>query len=232
LIRVQYKVDKGEKNMSTISTSLSDFFAEATTLLANAQEHPEISAALDAFGYDAAALAEGQALLDAARGLYDSQIKEYGEQHAATQALVDATKAADKPYAAHRRLAKIAFKSDPQRKTDLHLNERKPEAFNPWYEQARHFYTALLADTEAQTQLARYKITAEDLSAAQAQVEQVSTLKNTQEQEKGEAQEATKKRDSAIEALDDWLGDFRVVARIALEDTPQLIEALKMGTIS
>ncbi len=130
--------------MSTISTSLSNFFAEATTLLTNAQEHPDISAALDLFGYDAAALAEGQALLETARGLHDAQIKEYGEQHAATQALVTASKAADKVYAAHRRLAKIAFKSDAQRKTDLHRNERKPEAFNPWYEQARHFYTALL----------------------------------------------------------------------------------------
>ena len=132
--------------MSTIGTSLSNFFTEATTLLTNAQGHAEIAAALDAFGYDVAALAEGQALLDTARGLYDAQIKEYGEQHAATQALSEATKAADKVYAAHRRLAKVAFKSDAQRKTDLHLNERKPEAFNPWYEQARHFYTALLAD--------------------------------------------------------------------------------------
>ena len=217
--------------MSTISTSLSNFFAEATTLLTNAQEHAEISAALDAFGYDAAALAEGQALLDAARGLHDAQIKEYGEQHAATQAFVEAAKAADKVYAAHRRLAKIAFKSDAQRKTDLHLNERKPEAFNPWYEQARHFYLALLADTAAQTQLARYKVTPEAIQAAQTQVEQVFALKNAQEREKGEAQEATQQRDAAIAALDDWLGDFRVVARIALEDTPQLLEALKLGTI-
>ena len=217
--------------MSTISSSLSDFFAEATTLLTNAQEHSEISAALDAFGYDAAALAEGQALLDTARGLYDAQIREYGEQHAATQTLDDATKAADKVYAAHRRLAKIAFKGDAQRKTDLHLNERKPEAFNPWYEQARHFYTALLADADAQTQLARYKVTLESIQTAQAQVEQVMSLKNTQEKEKGEAQEATQQRDAAIAALDEWLGDFRVVARIALEDTPQLMEALKMGTI-
>ncbi len=31
----------------------------------------------------------------------------------------------------------------------------------------------------------------------------------TQEQEKGEAQEATHQRDAAIEALDEWLGDFR-----------------------
>lgn len=217
--------------MSTISTSLPNFFAEATTLLTNAQNHPDISAALEAIGYDAAKLQEGQTLLDTALSLYDAQIKEYGEQHAATQALADAIKTADKVYAAHRRLAKIAFKNDAQRKTDLHLNERKPEAFNPWYEQARHFYTALLADAEAQTQMTRYKVTLEAILSAQAQIEQVMSLKITQEKERGEAQEATQKRDAAIEALDEWLGDFRVVARIALEDTPQLLEALGMGAI-
>ena len=218
--------------MSTINTSFSNFFTEAATVLANSQEHSEIAAALDAFGYDAIVLQEGQALLDTARNLYDAQIKEYGEQHAATQAFVEASRQADKAYAAHRRLAKIAFKNDVQRKTDLHLNDRKPQAFKPWYEQARHFYTALLADTEAQTQLARYKITLEALQEAQAQVEQTLNLNNVQEQEKGEAQEATQQRNASIEALDEWLSDFRVVARIALEDTPQLLEALNLRTVS
>ncbi len=218
--------------MPTISTSFSDFFAEAALILNNAGEHSEIAAALDVFGYDTVTIQEGQTLLNTARSLYDAQIKEYGEQHAATQAFVDVSKQADKAYAAHRRLAKIAFKRDAQRQTDLHLNDRKPKAFNPWYEQARHFYTALLADAEAQTQLARYKITPEALQAAQSQVEQTFALNNVQEQEKGEAQEATQQRNTAIEALDEWLSDFRVVAKIALEDTPQLLEALNMGAIS
>jgi hypothetical protein len=46
-----------------------------------------------------------------------------------------------------------------------------------------------------------------------------------------EAQRATQARDAAIEALDDWLADFRAVARLALEDDPQLLEALQLGAI-
>lgn len=218
--------------MSVINTSLSDFFAESALVLDNAKNHAEISAALTVFGYDAATLGEGQALFDSARALYDAQIKEYGEQHAATQAFQEAVGAADKSYATHRRLAKIAFKDDAQRQTDLHLNHTKPQAFNLWYAQARHFYTALLADTEAQSKLARFNITNEKLLAAQAQVEQSFSLNNLQEQEKGEAQEATQARNSAIEAFSEWLSDFKTVARIALEDTPQLLEALYMGVIS
>jgi fatty acid/phospholipid biosynthesis enzyme len=112
--------------MAMINTTLSNFFAGAAMILNNAQEQPEIAVALDAFGYDTAALQESQALLDAARNLRDAQIKEYGEQHAATQAFTEACQQADKTYAAQRRLAKVAFKSDIQRKTDLHLNDRKP----------------------------------------------------------------------------------------------------------
>jgi hypothetical protein len=54
------------------------------------------------------------------------------------------------------------------------------------------------------------------LHAAQEQVAQAFALNSVQEQEKGEAQAATKQRDAAAEALDEWLSDFRVVAKIAL----------------
>jgi hypothetical protein len=70
------------------------------------------------------------------------------------------------------------------------------------------------------------------LQAAQAQVEETLALKNVQEQEKGEAQEATQRRNAAIEAIDEWLADFKVVARLTLEDTPQLLETLNLRAIS
>lgn len=218
--------------MTTINFALPDFFANAALIFDNSQSTPHIAAALDAFGYDAATMEEGQVLFETARSLYDAQIREYGEQHAATQAFNEAVAQADKSYAALRRLAKVAFKGDAQRQTDLRLNERKPQVFSPWYEQARHFYTALLSDTEAQSQLTRFRITPEALQAGQAQVEQAFALNSAQEQEKGEAQEATQQRNTAIEALAEWLNDFKVVARIALEDSPQLLESLNLGAIS
>ena len=218
--------------MSVINTSLSNFFAEAGLILNNAQTHTEISASLSILGYDSDTLQTGQALLDTALALYDTQIKEYGEQHAATQTFTEATVQADKTYTAHRALAKLAFKNDPQRQTDLHLNKAKPRAFHLWYAQARHFYTALLADAEAQTQLARFNLSLTKLQEAQAQVEQTFSLNNVQEQEKGEAQAATEERNTAIKELDEWLNDFKTVARIALTDTPQLLEALYIGAPS
>ena len=47
-----------------------------------------------------------------------------------------------------------------------------------------------------------------------------------QEKEKGEAQAATKARDAAIDELQDWLSDYLAIAKVALEDNPQLLEGL------
>ena len=44
--------------------------------------------------------------------------------------------------------------------------------------------------------------------------------------EKGESQDATKLKDTAFGELDDWMRDFYAVAKIALEDNPQLLESL------
>lgn len=84
--------------MPTIETSFSDFFAGTALILDNSQNNPNIAAALDAFGYDAAAIQVGQTLLDTARSLYDAQIKEYGEQHAATQTFLEVAQRVDKAY--------------------------------------------------------------------------------------------------------------------------------------
>ncbi len=42
--------------MSVINSSFSDFFTGAGLVLNNAQEQPDIAAALDAMGYDAATI--------------------------------------------------------------------------------------------------------------------------------------------------------------------------------
>ncbi|WP_439182311.1 hypothetical protein [Carboxylicivirga taeanensis] len=44
--------------------------------------------------------------------------------------------------------------------------------------------------------------------------------------EVGESEAATKAKDEALGKLDRWMSEFYAVARIALEDQPQLLEAL------
>lgn len=43
---------------------------------------------------------------------------------------------------------------------------------------------------------------------------------------KGESQDSTKIKDAAFVKIDDWMSEFYAVAKIALEDNPQLLESL------
>ena len=76
----------------------------------------------------------------------------------------------------------------------------------------------------------KFGVTAEKLAAGQAQVDGVEALAAAQKKETGEAQQATQKRDVALEALDGWMSDFVAIARIALEENPQWLE--KMGVLA
>ncbi|KAB8145930.1 hypothetical protein F8S13_02300 [Chloroflexia bacterium SDU3-3] len=44
--------------------------------------------------------------------------------------------------------------------------------------------------------------------------------------ERSDAERATEDRDAALDALEDWLEDFVSVAKVALRDDRQLLEAL------
>ncbi|MGL1889802.1 MAG: hypothetical protein OCD76_25030, partial [Reichenbachiella sp.] len=57
-------------------------------------------------------------------------------------------------------------------------------------------------------------------------VEEVEKTFARYQKETGETQEATLVRDETVDALQEWYGDFRSVAKIALEEKPQMLEAL------
>ena len=67
---------------------------------------------------------------------------------------------------------------------------------------------------------------------------QLNLLSDTQKayenytKEKGESQQATKDKDDALVALEKWVREFYSVTKIALEDKPQLMEALGKHTKS
>ena len=121
---------------------------------------------------------------------------------------------------------RVAFKKEPGVATKLALNGRRKESFSGWLEQANLFYDNALANPDILNGLAKFGITEEKLQAGKTQVEELAALNAAQEKEKGEAQQATKTRDEALDALDDWLEDFLAIAEVALADKPQFLEAL------
>lgn len=210
--------------------SIDQQLADAQLALRNARTDPDLSGPLADLGYDAARLDEGWALYQAAAAAQQRQSQEYGEQYSASDAFTMAWEAAQTDYGRYVKIARIALKGERGANAALGLDGTRKKTWAGWLAQARQFYTNALADGTTLTALARFGVTQEKLAAGEALLDGAEALAAAQKKETGEAQQATQERDAALEALDEWMGDFLSIARIALEENPQLLE--KMGVLA
>jgi hypothetical protein len=204
----------------------------AQVAIDNSLNDAEVQTYLAQYGYDSARLNQGKTLLAAAQQLHQKQTVEYGEQFAATTALQSAWDRANAEYMRCVKVARVALKSDRGAHQKLDLDGKRKVSISGWIVQAKQFYTNALADAAVLAKLAEFGITQEKLQAGQQLVNTVETANAAQEKEKGEAQQATLERDAALESLDDWLSDFTAIARVALEEKPQLLETLGILKLS
>lgn len=212
--------------------SMAQFMNAARVAITNAQEDPQLQANLALFGYDAAKLAAGSALLSEAETLMQQQAAEYGEQFAASEALVAARAEATVAYMRSLKVARVAFRKDAQAQAALLLNGERKQSLGGWLQQATTFYANLLADARLVGGMAQFGYDEAKLTAEQGLVTAVQSLDAAQEREKGEAQAATKARDGKLDELAEWLADFREIAAVALADEPQQLERLGFGAVA
>ena len=194
--------------------------------LENAETQPEISAIMADLGYDSTVIADGKALLTKTRTAYDANKTEDDETSAAYADFSSKKEQLEDTFNIHRKKAKVVFRNDTVTADKLQISGSLPQAYVKWLQTVKNFYILALADNDIQTQLSRLKITPVELTAAQALIPEVDAARAAYLKEKGESQDATTKKDTAFAKLDDWMKEFYAVAKIALEDNPQLLEAL------
>jgi len=192
----------------------------------NTESQPQIAATMAEYGYDSSKVAEGKALYETTRLAFDSNQTETDEASAAYAVFETKKDQLDNTYSAHRKKAKVVFRDDSVSADKLEVSGTMPVAYVKWLETVRKFYNTSIADTEIQTKLSRLKISIDDLNTAKALIPEVETLRAKYLKEKGESQDATTVKDTAFAKLDDWMSEFYAVAKIAMEDNPQLLEAL------
>ena len=199
---------------------------EAEVFIGNAMDVPEIRAAFARANRDDAYFQEGQDLLEAARRLTQKQVDEYGDQYKATVALEAAREKAGDIYMRHLQMARLLFRNDSDAQKDLLMYGRRRQALPAWMEQARTFYENLLASPLFIDRMEAFGVGEDELRAGHALVKEVAEAQRTQNEEESEAQEATLRRDEALDALAEWMVLSRGLAPLLLADQPQKLEAL------
>ena len=207
-------------------------FSEANLLeqyriaLENAENQSEIAAVMADLGYDSKVIGEGKTLLSKTRTAYDLNNTEDDETSAAYADFSDKKEQLEDTFTLHRKKAKVVFRNDALTAERLAVSEAMPRTYIKWLEKVKKFYSTASTDEEIQKKLARLKITATDLTAANASIVALEAARAEYLKEKGESQNATQTKNAAFAKMDDWMSEFYAVAKIGLEDNPQLLEAL------
>ena len=194
--------------------------------LENVELQSEIATIMAEFGYDSETIGQGKSLLAETRQAFDSNKTEDDETSAAYKDFTTKKEQLTATYSLHRKKAKVIFRNDSIIMDKLAISGSLPQAYIKCLETSRKFYSVAIADPAIQTSLSRLKITADDLNTTSTLISDLEAARALYLKEKGESQDATKIKDAAFGKLDDWMSEFYAVAKIALEDNPQLLESL------
>jgi len=194
--------------------------------LENVTAQERIASKMLELGYDDAVLAEGRNLLKETLEKYQSNRQEESERSDAFDRFTSLWGELDQTYTLHRKKVKVIFKSEPALLEKLGSDKQIPSPYVKWVQVLKTFYNALLADVEIQQKVKRLKLSVEDIQAALFKIDQLDKARAEYIKEKGESQDATQIKNDAFARMDSWMSEFYAVARIALDDSPQLLEAI------
>lgn len=209
-----------------LNRSIDTFLSDAQLAIDNSLNNPQILAAVKDFGYSTERLNQGKALYNALAAAQLEKSSESGEQISASEAVQAQWDIAKKSYMRLVKVARVALKKEGGAIAQLALSGKRKESLSGWLSQANQFYQNALSSPAILKALKEFGITDKKLKAGLKEVEAVEAANLAQEKEKGEAQAATQKRDAALDAMQDWLSDYLAIAKVALEEEPQLLEGL------
>ena len=212
--------------MPASNHKIQERLSTAQVALSNALSNSGIQAALAAYGCTVDRLQEGQALYERALALQLQQGVAYGDLSTANAALAAAEVQAHADYMRYVKVARVAFETDPGVLTKLKLGGGRKKARAGWLLQAKQFYSNALSDPDIISRLGAYSLTQDMLEAGKRRVAAVDASYAARSNHEGEAKKATKVRDEALAALDEWMSEFRQIARMALKRQPQDLKKL------
>ncbi len=211
-------------NMSKLT--VAEFLYQSRLRIRNSIEDSSIQSAVAQLGYTPERLETGEILLTESEQLCKVFEKEHGEVAQAFANRNSEREKANKTYKIHLAIAIIVFKNDKAAQTALQLSGRRATTLSGWIQQCNNFYSNLLANPDWLAEMNKHSISEEALTAGKQLIANVASYAEVIMREKGDAQQATKERDAKLEELAEWVNDYVSIAKLALADSPQLLEKL------
>ena len=205
--------------------SIAETLEMQRVLIFNSRK-PEIASKLQSYGVDSAYIDAGELLYNEVIQLAENQKREQQEESLAYDVFYETKSGCEMKFKVNRKIIKMASRSDKNLQNRLKIYVRRERNIEEWIQQSIEFYNLVLNETDFLTSLEKFGITSEKLIQAKQEIESLKPLRNEAMSEKGQAQEATRIRNSKMELLEDYCYELKTIATIALADNSQLLEEL------
>lgn len=212
------------------SMSIATRLNTARLAINNTLNNPALLARVEAYGYTAERIAEGQALLAAANSAVNAQRVAAGELRRAVANLGSAELAARERYQALAKIARAVFAPGSPQRVALAMAGTTPKSTSGFLSAAERMYGNALGKPELQAALGTYGFDAARLTADYTKVTALAAALEARGTAASAAQAATRAQNDATAALAKWVGMYMKVARIALSDTPEQLVSLGAAT--
>lgn len=203
-----------------------EMFQNYGNIFENISKNDILKTELAEYGYDETEIAKGKALYDAASQKLDINKTETAEEKLAYDAFDKKFEELKKVYATDRKKVKIIYKEDNRTLSALAAKGVASIRTGALLDDMDTLYKQLQANETLRNPLKRLKITDEHISSQLTLLEEVRKAYASYIQGKGESQQATRDKDEAFAKIEKWVREFYSIAKIALEDKPQLLESL------
>lgn len=207
-------------------TSETQLIQNYGVLFSNINKDTVLATELAEYGYDTATIQQGEALYNTLIEKYNTNKTESAEEttvYAVFDSTLENTQAI---YSTDRKKAKIVFKDQPDVLKNLQHKGIAPVRNAALIDTMRLFYETLNTNTELLNAMQRLKLNAAHVTQQLTNITQTQQAYADYIREKGESQQATQDKNKAFDAVTKWVSEFYAVAKIALEDQPQLLESV------
>lgn len=206
------------------SSSISQLFEAVQVAVYNLLENKDLQNKMNGYGLTPKRVQEGNTLLENARLLHSTQSDHYDHARRMSLQIEQDSSTVLDIFKGHVTIARSAFRKEPHVLQELHI---KRIATGRWAltQQAIAFYTKA---PQYMDKLVQFGATPESFDQNQAAAEALLALKAQRLKKKGDAENSTQQKLQSIKALRAWYGEFRKLARIAFQDTPQVLETFGM----
>lgn len=208
------------------NNSIPTQLQQAETAINNTSKSAVLKAAMLPFGYTIAKLNEAKTLAGKARAAVEDSSSFYGDQRQRTAFVKTAFVEAKRAYQGLSKVARVIFAGQEGPLTTLGLNNAMPRRMDDFVLSAQVLFNWNGYSAEMKAALEASTYDGGKISEARGKIEELKTAREAQKDAMGDKQKAKKAQRKALNELHQWYMKFRKLARIALQDDPELLEKM------